>query len=143
MRPLLFLDEAVFGSQSYTHVHCVKCARSYYVRFLASAKSLSPFKFMSVIHSTETASWLLNVIARFRLESVFCCCAFRKRFPSLGQLFLIIFFHLGCLPHRTLHYSSSVYMDLHTPSFLTPHLGLPLPPELLWSPRASPLELGH
>lgn len=55
-------------------MHCVKCAKSYYVRFLASAKSLSPFKFMSVIHSTETASWLLNVIARFRLESVFCCC---------------------------------------------------------------------
>lgn len=56
---------------------------------------------MSVIHSAETESWPLNVIALFRLESIFCCFACCERFSTPGQLFLIILFHFGCLPQRT------------------------------------------
>lgn len=74
--------------------------------FLASADRLSfnspsPSTFTSVIHFAETVSWLSDVVVRFCLESVFCYYACCNRLPTLGQLFLIIFFHLGCLLHRT------------------------------------------
>lgn len=89
---------------------------------------------MSVIHSAETESWLLNVIALFRLESIFCCFACCERFSTPGQLFLIILFHFGCLPQRTSPHSSSLYMEIYNLSLVTPHP--PPPPTLL-------LELRH
>lgn len=88
-----------------------------------SFNSLSPSTFMSVIHSTETVSWLLDVVARFRLESVFSYYAFRNRLSTLGQLFLIIFFHWGCLPHRTYitpHHWTWTYTHSHLSPLTSP-----------------------
>lgn len=120
-RPLLFLDEAVYGNQQ----QCLEgSARNYYVCFLAYQIRSLPYMFKSVIQSAETTSWLV-----FRLESLiltaFSCCALRKRFHTLGQLFLIIAFLLGCLHHPTLHCSHRC--TCHHP------LSYPLP-QSLWPP---------
>lgn len=115
-RFLLFLD--LFCPRKSAIIQCAVCEMCrelirVYLRLcqLAVFKSFPPCPFMSIIHSTETSSWLVNVFTLFHLESIFFCCTFCKRFPTLGQPFLIISFDLGCLPHHTSHHSSSLYME--------------------------------
>lgn len=112
---------------------------------MAVSNCFSPSSFMSVIHSARTASWLLNVIVFSLGINLFVCVCFVRGSPTLSQLFLIILFHSGYLPHRTSHYSSSLYKELQAFSLVTPHLSL-LPCSLSSSsgpPYEPLLELRH
>lgn len=113
-----------------THVQCVKCARNYCV-FLG-LRQLSFSKFMSVIHSTATASWLLNFITLFCSESVFCCTAFCERFPRSQPAFSHHLFPLGKF---TSPYFALIPVTVYGPALPLTSVTSPLPQ---WAAMVSP-----
>lgn len=126
------------------NVEYVKCSENY-VCASGSANWPSLNLFLT-LHSCQLFTLQRHQVGftLFLQNQSFFCCTFCKRFPTLGQLFLIISFHLGCLPHYISHHLSSLYMEQHT---LCP--GHPLNSLSLYLsclspvPSEAPLEPGH